>query len=270
MWRPRQAALANCGTAPQSARISSGNALAQALLKAFPIMKSSGIRTLASDKTTRRRAEPDSLYGRLVIDALATVLEARNAEAIATRILLDTGAPTNDAPSALLSFVRGPVAIAMKQHLGPSTAREVLMAAEALLAGLRSHGLAGEIRPDRGPYVLLGDRPSAFEKAIGLRRVTCPIDLLEEAQFAPTATVVVDAWANLVAPATLAILLEELPSSSRLVVVGASASYRAELESLARRAVTFVDVYEPIGLHRRGAPRPLEAVRTPTALPRAA
>lgn len=195
---------------------------------------------------------PEALHERVLLDALATRFDVDRAEEVLAIVLGRAGQPSNVEPGALAAFVRGPVRAWLIDEIGVAEAHEVLVAAAALASSLAIDPLLRLRRPERGPYILLSERPSLFERLIDLRRVTCPLDILSEAQHAPTAVILVDVPAGLLAAETLVVLLGLLPSTSAVVVVGASPEYRRALDASAPGRVTFSDDYEPIGLVGRG------------------
>jgi len=194
------------------------------------------------------------LVERVMLDALAQRVGPEQAPEVLRRSMVGTPVPPpgGDAQD-LTEYLHAHVKPTLRRHLGLAETRRVVIAAEALLAPLRRDGLlATRSTGFRAPYVLLSDVPNTLEGVIEMRRVTSLFDALIEADALPEATLIVDAAHTSVSLSSLALAAAELPGAMQMVIVAATDEQRAEFETVARRAATFLPRYLPLDL------RPLE------------
>ena len=166
---------------------------------------------------------------------------------------------------AVSAHIRGPFRNSIASRIGPQAANAIACSAEALMSGLQPDRLLRIVPPSRGPWLLVSDRDTGCPFVRDVRRVTNIVDLLIETDALPRATIVIDARCTPIELVTMAAMLEDLADTIQVVLVGASQGDAETFRSLAGRAVTFTDVYEPLALDRR-APRrsePIPKMRAP-------
>lgn len=204
---------------------------------------------LPSARVSRR---PLPLFERVVLDVLSNDFGLELGRTMLDVVLARAGEPSDHQdPQLIGEYLRGPFAKAITAQLGADVGMRIVHRAEALLAGLRPCRILKSVPRHRGPWVLLSARKSAFEGVLEMTRVESVLDLLVEVEASPRAIVVVDAMYLPVHLVTLGVVLDELGEHAEIVVVGATREEEETLRHVARRAVTFTSVYEPLGMERR-------------------
>jgi hypothetical protein len=219
-----------------------------------------------SARVSRR---PLPLFERVVLDVLSNDFGLELGRTMLDVVLARAGEPSDHQdPKRIGEYLRGPFAEAIVAQLGPETGMRIVHRSESLLAGLRPCRILKSVPKHRGPWVLLSARKSAFEGVLEMTRVESILDLLVEVESSPRAIVVVDAMYLPVHLVTLGVVLDELGEHVEIVVVGATREEEETLRLVARRAVSFTSVYEPLGIERRAQrhtdrrPRPIEGSRS--------